>query len=79
MWMEMGFGRKGSVLGSGWVRAGNVGSVTAMASVLPLELQNVRVEHTFSCFMPVNLDCPMDGCESTVLALVFPTRGRRSQ
>ena len=32
---------------------------------LPLELQNVRVEHAFSCFMPVNLDSPMDGCENT--------------
>ena len=28
---------------------------------LPLELQTVGVEHAFSCFMPVNLDCPMDG------------------
>ena len=27
---------------------------------LPLELHNVGVEHTFSCFMPMNLDCPMD-------------------
>ena len=27
---------------------------------LPLELQIVGVEHAFLCFMPVNLDCPMD-------------------
>ena len=27
---------------------------------LPLELQNVGVEHAFFCFRPVNLDCPMD-------------------
>ena len=27
----------------------------------PLELQNVGVEHAFSCFMPVNLDFPRDG------------------
>ena len=31
---------------------------------LPLELQTVGVEHAFSCFMPVNLGCPMDGCEN---------------
>ena len=31
---------------------------------LPLELQTVGLEHTFSCFMPVNLDCPMDGREN---------------
>ena len=31
---------------------------------LPLELQTVWVEHAFSCFMPVNLDCPMDGREN---------------
>ena len=31
---------------------------------LPLELQTVGVEHAFSCFMPVNLDCPMDGREN---------------
>ena len=29
----------------------------------PLELQTVGVEHAFSCFMPLNLDCPMDGRE----------------
>ena len=28
---------------------------------LPLELQTVGVEHAFSCFMLVKLDCPMDG------------------
>ena len=32
--------------------------------VLPLELQTVGVEHAFSCFMPVNLDGPMDGCKN---------------
>ena len=31
---------------------------------LPLELQNVGGGHAFSCFMAVNLDCPMDGCEN---------------
>ena len=31
---------------------------------LPLELQTVGVEHAFSCFMPVNLKCPTDGCEN---------------
>ena len=31
---------------------------------LPLELQTVGVEHAFSCFMPVNLDCPMAGREN---------------
>ena len=31
---------------------------------LPLELQTVGVEHAFSCLMPVNLDCPMDGREN---------------
>ena len=31
---------------------------------LPLELQTVGVEHAFSGFMLVNLDCPMDGCEN---------------
>ena len=31
---------------------------------LLLELQTVGVEHAFSCFMAVNLDCPMDGCEN---------------
>ena len=31
---------------------------------LPLELPIVGVEHAFSCFMPVNLDCPMDGREN---------------
>ena len=31
---------------------------------LPLDLQTVGVEHTFSCFMPVNWDCPMDGREN---------------
>ena len=31
---------------------------------LRLELQTVGVEHAFSCFMPVNLDCPMDGREN---------------
>ena len=28
---------------------------------LPLELQIVGVEHLFPCFMPVNLDCPLEG------------------
>ena len=27
---------------------------------LPLELQTVGVEHAIFCFMPVNLDCPID-------------------
>ena len=27
----------------------------------PLELQTVRAEHAFSCLMPENVDCPMDG------------------
>ena len=31
---------------------------------LPLELQTVGVEHAFFCFMPVNLDCPMNGREN---------------
>ena len=31
---------------------------------LPMELQNVGVEHGFSCFMPVNMDCTMDGREN---------------
>ena len=31
---------------------------------LPLELQTVGVEHAFSCFMPMNLRCPMDGREN---------------
>ena len=31
---------------------------------LQLELQTVGLEHAFSCFMPVNLDCPMDGREN---------------
>ena len=31
---------------------------------LPLELQTVGVEHAFSCFMPVNVECPMDGREN---------------
>ena len=31
---------------------------------LPLELQTVELEHAFSCFMPVNFDCPMDGREN---------------
>ena len=31
---------------------------------LLLELQNVRVEHLFSCLMPVNLDCSMEGREN---------------
>ena len=30
----------------------------------PLELQTIGVEHAFSCFIPVNLDCPMDGREN---------------
>ena len=29
-----------------------------------LELQTIGVEHAFSCFMPVNLDFPMDGREN---------------
>ena len=29
-----------------------------------MELQTVGMEHAFSCFMPVNLDCPMDGREN---------------
>ena len=44
---------------------------------LPLELQTVGVRHAFSYFMPVTLDCPMDGrrrCSCTVLALLFPIR-----
>ena len=28
---------------------------------LPLEFQNVGVEQAFSCLMPVNLDCSMEG------------------
>ena len=31
---------------------------------LLLELQTIGVENAFSCFMPVNLDCPMDGREN---------------
>ena len=31
---------------------------------LLLELQTVAMEHAFSCFMPVNLNCPMDGGEN---------------
>ena len=31
---------------------------------LPLESQTVGVEHAFCCFMPVKLDCPMDGREN---------------
>ena len=31
---------------------------------LPLKLQSVGVEHAMSCFMPVNLDCPMDRREN---------------
>ena len=31
---------------------------------LLLELQNVGVEHAFSCFMPMNLAGPMDGREN---------------
>ena len=31
---------------------------------LPLELQTVGVEHAFSCFMRVNVDCPMDEREN---------------
>ena len=31
---------------------------------LPPELQTVGVEHAFSCFMPLNLDCPMDSGEN---------------
>ena len=31
---------------------------------LPLELQTVGLEHAFSCFMLVNLDCPMNGREN---------------
>ena len=31
---------------------------------LPLELQSVGVEHAFSCFMPGNLDCPVDSREN---------------
>ena len=31
---------------------------------LPLEVQNVGVERAFSCFMPMNPDCPMDGGEN---------------
>ena len=54
----------GSVLGEGWVRPGNVGSATTMAPNLPPELQTVGVEHAFSCFMPVNLNCPSDGREN---------------
>ena len=38
---------------------------------LPLELQTVGVEHAFSCFMPVNLDCPMDGRENFRVRFVF--------
>ena len=34
---------------------------------LPLELQTVGVGHAFSCFMPVNLDCPMDGRENMLV------------
>ena len=34
---------------------------------LPLELQTLWVEHAFSCFMPVNVDCPMDGRENMFL------------
>ena len=30
---------------------------------MPLVLQTVGVEHAFSCFMPPNLDWPMDGRE----------------
>ena len=32
-----------------------------------MELQTVGVEHGFFCFMPVNLDCPMDGRENMLL------------
>ena len=35
---------------------------------LPPELQTVGVEHTFSCFMPVNLDRPMDGRENMLVS-----------
>ena len=31
---------------------------------LLLELQNLGVQHAFSCLKPVNLDGPMDGCEN---------------
>ena len=34
---------------------------------LPLELQTVGVEHAFSCFMPANLDCPMDRRENMLV------------
>ena len=26
-----------------------------------MDLQCIVVEHTLSCFMPVNVDCPVDG------------------
>ena len=31
---------------------------------LQLDLQNVGVERAFSCFMPVNVNRPMDGREN---------------
>ena len=49
---------------------------------LPMELQTVGVEHTFSCFTLVNPDSPMDGHENIFVygnALAFPTCGRRSR
>ena len=33
---------------------------------VPLQLHNIGVEHIFSCFMSVNLDCPMEGHENIV-------------
>ena len=49
---------------------------------LPLELQTVGVEHAFSSFLPVNLDCPMAGRENMFLygsGSCVPTRGGRSR
>ena len=34
---------------------------------LPLELQSVGVEHMFSCFTPVNVDCPVDSRENMLV------------
>ena len=67
-WQRILQGLSTKYLGLFLVKVGYVGATSDEPQLwhrdLPLEVQNVGVEHAFSCFMPVNLDCPMDGREN---------------
>ena len=73
----------GSVLGEIWVRPGNVGSATNMASGSAAGVANrwggARLLLLHACEIWTAPWTAARTCSCTVLALVFPIRGRRSR